>query len=135
MGKGSAKGKCAACYRKAYKATYYIDPVNRENRRTKSAAYHQANKMRVNAQITQRRRELRERVMATLGGKCRCCGETTPVFLTLDHINGDGALVRKVARHLIFKQVEDEGCPPDRYQVLCWNCNSAKHILGRCPHS
>jgi hypothetical protein len=56
------------------------------------------------------------------------------VFLTIDHVQGDGAQVRKLRRHLVHKMILDEGCPPDRYQILCWNCNSAKHLLGVCPH-
>jgi hypothetical protein len=29
-----------------------------------------------------------------LGNKCACCGETNPVFLSLDHINNDGYIDR-----------------------------------------
>ena len=72
-------------------------------------------------------------MVAALGGKCRCCGETEPVFLTLDHVQNDGHKDRKLARHLLMARVEAEGFPPDRYQILCWNCNAAK-AMGGCPH-
>jgi len=108
--------------------------ANRERERRKAAAYHQANKARLNGQITARRRTMRGQIMERLGGACRCCGETTPVFLTIDHVQNDGAKVRKMRRHLVYKIILDEGCPADRYQILCWNCNAAKGMLGRCPH-
>ena len=27
-----------------------------------------------------------------------------------------------------------QGCPRDRYQILCHNCNLAKYYYGVCPH-
>lgn len=36
-------------------------------------------------------RRLKLEVLAGYGGKCICCGETHPAFLTVDHINNDGA--------------------------------------------
>jgi hypothetical protein len=69
---------------------------------------------------------------------CACCGDTEDVFLCIDHIDGGGnAHRRKIGKPrggfgfylwLIKKNY------PDGFQVLCHNCNFAKHILGRCPH-
>ena len=42
------------------------------------------------------RKKLKDTVYEAYGGyKCACCGETTPEFLTIDHINNDGAEHRK----------------------------------------
>ncbi len=131
--RGRAKGMCKSCYHRMARLRWSVE--NRERERQKTAAYYQNNKERINSQITNRRRGMRARILETLGAKCQCCGETEPVFLTIDHVQNDGALVRKKARHLIYKNILDEGCPTDRYQILCWNCNSAKGILGACPHS
>ncbi|MFF4026970.1 hypothetical protein ACFYY5_29380 [Nocardia elegans] len=59
--------------------------------------------------------------------------------MTIDHINGNGAAHRRslgknagslqVWRSLIADNF------PSGYQVLCWNCNVAKHIYGVCPHA
>lgn len=134
--KGRAKGLCRPCYLKAYKSRPgYRTPEQIEQRRQYSAMYHQKHKATRNPEITERRRELRRRVVETLGGKCACCQETTPAFLTLDHVQNDGAAVRHLQRHLIYRMVEAEGYPKDRYQILCWNCNAAKGMLGACPHS
>lgn len=67
--------------------------------------------------------------------ECACCKVTERAFLCLDHINGGGTRERKEgggATRLYYRLVS-EGYPPG-YQVLCWNCNSAKHYSGKCPH-
>lgn len=82
----------------------------------------------------------RQEVVEKYGGKCRCCGEHRLPFLTIDHVNNDGASDRK---ELYGSQ---KGCslkwylklcresPRDDLQVLCWNCNAAKSHFGECPH-
>lgn len=69
---------------------------------------------------------------------CKCCGENELLFLTIDHINNDGALHRQVFgvkggiplfRFLIKNNF------PEGFQILCWNCNYGKHLGGGvCPH-
>ncbi len=36
------------------------------------------------------RRNLRAKVLSHYGGKCSCCGESTPEFLAIDHTEGGG---------------------------------------------
>lgn len=61
---------------------------------------------------------------------CKCCGETLLVFLTIDHINGGGS--KHYTGSKLYLWLRQCGYP-NGFQVLCWNCNSAKHILGTCP--
>lgn len=67
---------------------------------------------------------------------CACCGEDTPVFLALDHINDDGNLERYVnkgpKRRDVIRRRRAAGWPPG-LQILCHNCNWAKS-QGGCPH-
>jgi len=66
---------------------------------------------------------------------CACCGETEIQFLTIDHLNNDGAKHRKEINHrrIILWLIEKNF--PEGYQVLCWNCNSGRHYNGGiCPH-
>ena len=75
------------------------------------------------------------RVVAAYGGKCECCGEMEPTFLTIDHVNNDGAIHRKHLGRKIYKYLEQEGYPKDNFRLLCWNCNAGRHINGGvCPH-
>jgi hypothetical protein len=65
---------------------------------------------------------------------CRCCGETDPIFLTIDHVNNDGYVHRKQFKTDIYSWLRTNGYPSG-FQVLCWNCNRAKHYNnGICPH-
>ena len=80
-----------------------------------------------------------EAIQAYGGYRCACCGETEPLFLTLDHINNDGNAFRKASGFLhhgskFYKWLKDHHYPSG-YQVLCSNCNHGKHRNhGVCPH-
>ena len=67
---------------------------------------------------------------------CQCCGEKELVFLTLDHINNDGNEHRTtigVGGLHLYRWAEKNNYPRT-LQVLCRNCNWAKHVLGKCVH-
>lgn len=80
--------------------------------------------------------KLKFEVLKAYGGKCICCGETQPYFLTIDHVYNDGASDRKIngSGRRFYHYLKRLGFPKDRYQILCYNCNNAKRILGYCPH-
>jgi hypothetical protein len=68
------------------------------------------------------------------GAFCRCCGEEELAFLSLDHVNSDGADERRRLGRGVLNRLIREGFPPG-YQVLCHNCNLGRHINGGvCPH-
>lgn len=71
------------------------------------------------------------------GNKCACCGEKTYEFLTIDHINNDGKYERKKFNNYagrIYGYLAQAEYQPEKYQILCWNCNLAKEKYGKCPH-
>ena len=104
-----------------------------------------------------RRIALKMAAFSAYGGPfCACCGETIPDFLTIDHINNDGAAHRKKTEKdptarmyrrppskekpsgqgtgdCIYGWLKRNGYPPG-FQVLCFNCNwsKARHLI--CPH-
>ncbi len=87
------------------------------------------------AELT-RSRSYRIKILEAYGNKCACCGETTPEFLALDHVNNDGAAERKktaLAGSTFYCYVLRQGCPPT-YRLLCHNCNSSRGYYGYCPH-
>lgn len=73
-------------------------------------------------------------VFSHYGTRCACCGETEPLFLTVDHMNDDGYIHRKTIRSSSIYRWLVKNKFPDGFQLLCWNCNCAKGIHGGCPH-
>jgi hypothetical protein len=83
-------------------------------------------------------RRRRDMVIAHYGGKCACCGESRREFLAIDHVHGGGmkhrteigggggaTMVEWIIKHNF----------PDRFRVLCHNCNQAIGYYGACPHA
>lgn len=65
---------------------------------------------------------------------CACCKETHLEFLTIDHIDGNGAEHRRnlntssICRWLIKNNY------PEGFRVLCMNCNFCLGVFGYCAH-
>lgn len=76
----------------------------------------------------------RRQVITAYGGKCACCGEADYRFLTIDHINGDGASHKAEIKQSLTTWLKAQGYPQDGYQCLCYNCNCGKWLYGECPH-
>jgi hypothetical protein len=65
--------------------------------------------------------------------RCNCCGDSTYEFLTIDHINNDGAEHRRKIHQGLYQWLKDNDFPSG-FQVLCYNCNCSKGHYGACPH-
>lgn len=92
-----------------------------------------------------RRAEIKAAVFEFYGPVCACCGESEVVFLTLDHVNNDGAEHRRTlgakpnsttGTDVVYRWlVKTKFAEADRFQVLCYNCNCGKRSNGGvCPH-
>lgn len=84
-------------------------------------------------------REERRMVLEAYGNACACCGEKRERFLCIDHIFSDGAQHRqKLSNMSICKFLIRNDFPKDKFQILCYNCNSGrdKNLVcrGVCPH-
>jgi len=90
------------------------------------------------------KQQRKQRVMNHYGGRCLCCGESCLDFLTIDHIQENGAEHRRriAPNHrgkgpggdLFYRWLENNNYPVG-FQVLCYNCNIGKHRNdGICPH-
>lgn len=88
---------------------------------------------------------IKEEVINHYGGICSCCKESNLAFLTIDHIDGKGAAHRRSLQKSLkrkknissgdfYRWLKKNNYPNDNYQVLCFNCNCAKHMFGTCPH-
>jgi len=82
---------------------------------------------------------VRREVYEAYGTVCACCGEAQPMFLSIDHINNDGAEERRSGKYgssgTAFYLWLRKNSFPAGYQVLCMNCQVGKHRNnGVCPH-
>jgi len=117
------EGLCRLCGKKPYASGKYLCQKCREaeNRRDR--------------QQTLCRRLC---IIKHYGGKCVCCGEPEPFFLTLDHKNNNGASHRKtigITDTRKFYAWAIRNGFPKFLQLLCWNCNLGKKLNGgTCPH-
>ncbi len=96
--------------------------------------YWNKNKQHLNKIQKEWYRKLRDLVIQGYGGKCTCCTEDRREFLTLEHIGGGGNKHRqKMQQHQIFRQIIKSKFP-NKYTILCWNCNASLAYSGYCPH-
>lgn len=108
--------------------------------KAKARSRYHANGEEYRAKGRQRKRDLRLAAFEVYGGPvCACCGEDQYEFLTIDHVNGDGAEHRRKLKKKhgyvveIYRWLKNNRYP-EGFQVLCWNCNCAKAHFGQCPH-
>lgn len=113
------------------------DECFKRHNRQRTSEYYTRNTERGRRRSKETRAKVFQKVMTRLGGKCVCCGETEPLFLTVDHIENDGAEHRKrdpSGRAAIYRWLIRHDFPPG-YQLLCSNCNHGRYRNGGvCPH-
>jgi hypothetical protein len=116
---------------------------NKERKRARDTEWQQNHRARMSELVRLRRQDLQDKFFEMYGSKCACpgCNETNRAFLTLDHINNDGYLIRckygeskKYGNFNTYKEAIKE-YRPDKYQTLCFSCNCGKNKNGGiCPH-
>ncbi len=82
-------------------------------------------------------REIKAIIVKAYGGKCKCCGEDIPEFLTIDHTCKKIRLMhRKVSGkgHRFYKWLMKNNFPKSGIRLLCMNCNIAVAWGRKCPH-
>lgn len=98
---------------------------------------------RFRATVNRRTAKARAEVLVAYASRCACCGEDTPEFLTVDHVNGAGIPNAKrrgagypakcKTGYPLYRWLKANGYPRDEFRLLCFNCNSGRK-LGPCPH-
>lgn len=122
------------CARKFYKnnkqeilkkqKTYRVK--NLDKFRQYQREYHRKNKDKLNVYYLKKRFEQRMELLDLVGGrKCKNCGFADWRALQLDHKKSGGSKDIISGRNL-KTQKEDAIKNPDKYQILCANCNWIK---------
>jgi len=108
-----------------------------ERKKANTAMYRERAKPKIAEWHRNKRIERKLEVIKGYGGCCACCGEKEYYFLAIDHVNGDGGIMRRNKAHpegaIFYKWIIENNFPKE-FQILCHNCNMAKGILGHCPH-
>ena len=116
---------------KAYYAGWY--ERNHEHKLQQACQYGKEHRKDRNTYERERNARYRALCFDHYGHKCACCGETEPMFLTFDHINGGGGRHNRKVGY-IPRWLVTHGFPDD-FQVLCMNCNLGRSLNGGvCPH-
>lgn len=98
--------------RAAYKKKYRQDHPHVK-------AYHNEYSKKYNA-------AMRLEYIELFGGKCVHCGESDSIVLDFDHINNDGYKDKR--KNMIVWSVKKN---PEKFQLLCRNCNWRKEYWTR----
>lgn len=122
--------------RKAKKAVYSDPKVQEKLKESRKRSYAK-HKDKRRAEAKEYAANLVVRCYQHYGAQCVCCGESREKFLTIDHINNDGAEHRKSIGQggsRLYKWLIDNNFP-DTFQLLCFNCNCGRYRNGGiCPH-
>lgn len=132
--------KCRECHGKATRASNEKNLAYPANVRARAKRYYWEDPGKHRGRAKQDRAKLRRELIQAYGGKCTCCGEAEPAFLTIEHKNRDGAAHRKrlsgsqSCGYAVYVDLKRRGWPQEDYTLLCFNCNHAMWKLGVCPH-
>ncbi len=148
-GKLSMQFRCRSCYN-IYNREWRAKEGNRYREKMKNRWHDKIDSMsenervEFNAKMAKKVRiankKLKDAVYDAYGYQCACCGEAEEMFLTIDHINNDGAEHRrstgiKTGGTRFYRWLIKNNFP-EGFQVLCWNCQWGKvKNNGVCPHS
>lgn len=126
----------------AYSRTYYAQNREKICKQIRTRMSEPERKARAKERRKALQQALRTKILLHLGGQCYCCGMDDLRFLTIDHINNDGQIDRRLPSgktkngYMILLDIQREGIPKDRYRAACYNCNCARNWTeGKiCPH-
>jgi len=136
-----AAGLCLACgQRRRVNSNHCRECQDISNRRVVDSKHQ--NRDKHNARVREITAIRRAVVFRHYGDRCRCCAETQPLFLTLDHKNGGGRQDRRFksasGTRLTAAQFYNKVIKlnfPDDLHLLCFNCNCGRSRNGgMCPH-
>jgi hypothetical protein len=130
---------CKDCKREQKKKAYLDNPEKYKNQ---SKKWYQDNLNKARNMRIKSKEKVKLEVLSHYSKdsilKCNCCPETEIKFLTIDHINNDGFKERKILNKnggAGFYFWLRKNNYPNGYRTLCFNCNMAKSLYGKCPHN
>ncbi len=114
----------------AYAKKYYQE--HREESLKKTREWKRNNRERNRFLSRRSYRRARNLFIEMYGGKCICCGESIVEFLSLHHVKGQIGKKKQSARAAYSEASKKYS--PEKFEILCHNCNQAIGYSGYCPH-
>ena len=112
--------------RSAYGKVYY--QYNKEKKDKQNIEWLARNETRRKEIANDAYARNRKKLIDLMNGKCKCCGEKDLIYLQIDHVNNDGHVDRnKGSSNVTLRRYMQT---PERFQLLCANCNHAKRMNG-----
>lgn len=140
--RGYRRHECRRCVNHRHNSYYladkasYIERARKSYEANKSSQWTPERRKRANENAKRYTEERRDIVLGHYGRECACCGEQNELFLTIDHINNDGAKMRKEhgVSLTLYRWLIKNGFP-EGFRTLCYNCNCGRARNGGvCPH-
>lgn len=126
--------------RKSHHCLECLAKIRKHNsERTNIAVLPREHINKVQRQITVR---CKQEVFQHYGNSCACCGETGFLFLSMDHVENDGAEHRRKiwgspvrgCGYAMYSWLRRNNYPAG-FQILCGTCQQGKKMNGGvCPH-
>lgn len=114
---------------------------NKARRYAYIKSWNAKNKSKVSGYQKKYKTKLRKQVIGYYSAytyRCACCHEKNWEFLTIDHIENNGAEHRRElgikGGHRYYNWLINNNFPKG-YRVLCANCNHSLGVWGYCPHN
>ncbi len=131
---------CKICDNKKSLESYYLHKEKRRKQQNEyNKIYYSINRKQCLEDGKSRQQKRRQIILNHYSNntiQCACCGEKEIKFLSIDHINNDGAAHKKEIGGFgyLYTWIIKNNFPED-FQVLCMNCNFGKRMNGGiCPH-
>ena len=113
-----------------------------ENARTRGRYNPEKEKIRAEKKYI----KVQTEILDHLGRECSCCDIDDVKFLTIDHVNTDGAAERKSIYsgkdkrapggwERMYPVMKKQGFDKSKYQIMCYNCNMSRFYVGFCEHN
>ena len=122
---------CHPCSTKHFVGVCEIDDCNtptRTQKHRRGAYPNLCPKHKKRIQRKARVKRNRARMFKLMGNACVCCGERDPLFFQIDHIHNDADYSGLNSNNAGSIQLHQYLAEPERYQLLCANCNHAKRM-------
>lgn len=126
------RARCRKCLWKQTRAWRFKSP---DSHLKATIRYREHNRNKLREDQKERRWKMKLEIVNAYGGRCSCCGEDEPKFLSIDHVDKGGTFHKRcIGTSRQYAWLKAHGFPQPGFRLLCFNCHLAITFWGECPH-